>query len=251
MAEVDCDLNAPFIRNSLLAKNANIKNFNLFDYFIIRHVVNLNRTLAYQHELDINFLEATEFSKELVRFKFSPLFSDKFNDLSREPIFKKILEIKSIPDLAGLYKKKILSIDEIINIRNKKDATYFRKWYNEKGGNELDVMADLTASLPQSNRILNHLRFILPELIGFANNIIGLAVEIADNYFLDKFINKAWHPNFFLDNTLGSLIDKEIRKRQQGEKSSEIKMRFGSIGRNDKCPCGSGRKFKKCHGKST
>jgi len=27
--------------------------------------------------------------------------------------------------------------------------------------------------------------------------------------------------------------------------------RFSGVGRNDACPCGSGRKFKKCHGAST
>ena len=31
--------------------------------------------------------------------------------------------------------------------------------------------------------------------------------------------------------------------------NNNLKMFFFDIGRNDPCPCGSGLKFKKCHGK--
>jgi hypothetical protein len=34
--------------------------------------------------------------------------------------------------------------------------------------------------------------------------------------------------------------------RQRNLKASETAMRTGSVGRNDPCPCGSGKKFKKC-----
>jgi len=31
--------------------------------------------------------------------------------------------------------------------------------------------------------------------------------------------------------------------------TSSVSSAFGKVGRNDPCPCGSGKKFKKCHGK--
>jgi uncharacterized protein YecA (UPF0149 family) len=45
---------------------------------------------------------------------------------------------------------------------------------------------------------------------------------------------------------------------QQGRAPAELPQvlaereaaRFAGIGRNDPCPCGSGQKFKKCHGAS-
>jgi preprotein translocase subunit SecA len=40
---------------------------------------------------------------------------------------------------------------------------------------------------------------------------------------------------------------------QQSSKSSSNPTgdpKFDGIGRNDPCPCGSGKKFKKCHGKN-
>ena len=32
------------------------------------------------------------------------------------------------------------------------------------------------------------------------------------------------------------------------EEERELAARFATTGRNDPCPCGSGKKYKKCHG---
>jgi preprotein translocase subunit SecA len=32
--------------------------------------------------------------------------------------------------------------------------------------------------------------------------------------------------------------------------SADYEVRLTSTGRNDACPCGSGKKYKKCHGRS-
>jgi len=49
------------------------------------------------------------------------------------------------------------------------------------------------------------------------------------------------------------IIPQEQAKPQvsQVARAAELNMRpedFAKIGRNDPCPCGSGKKFKKCHG---
>ena len=47
-------------------------------------------------------------------------------------------------------------------------------------------------------------------------------------------------------------VEVTVRTRSTTETSgagSETKSAFGHVGRNDPCPCGSGKKFKKCHGK--
>ncbi len=40
----------------------------------------------------------------------------------------------------------------------------------------------------------------------------------------------------------------EKPQQQQEEKRTPIKREFPKVGRNDLCPCGSGKKYKKCHG---
>jgi preprotein translocase subunit SecA len=64
---------------------------------------------------------------------------------------------------------------------------------------------------------------------------------------------QAQHPNFAGEETAGSQEPQESQQ-QTGEPAEESKAqpfkRFGDkIGRNDPCPCGSGKKYKQCHGK--
>ncbi|MEE8127818.1 MAG: SEC-C metal-binding domain-containing protein, partial [Nitrospinaceae bacterium] len=56
--------------------------------------------------------------------------------------------------------------------------------------------------------------------------------------------------------SLESHQDKEVRKvmehRGEGpesQKPAPVKRDENKVGRNDPCPCGSGKKYKKCHGK--
>ena len=40
------------------------------------------------------------------------------------------------------------------------------------------------------------------------------------------------------------------RAGENGEAPKNQPVRVQKVGRNDPCPCGSGRKFKNCHGKN-
>jgi preprotein translocase subunit SecA len=46
--------------------------------------------------------------------------------------------------------------------------------------------------------------------------------------------------------------DQQAAMRQQGEggKPQPIRREQPKVGRNDPCPCGSGKKFKQCHGRA-
>jgi preprotein translocase subunit SecA len=39
-----------------------------------------------------------------------------------------------------------------------------------------------------------------------------------------------------------------VRRVSEGGTYTRDESEFGNVGRNDPCPCGSGKKFKKCHG---
>ena len=98
------------------------------------------------------------------------------------------------------------------------------------------------------SKLTNPLRFIGSNLIGLLGFIPGLAASAFDSFILDK-ISKGWHPNFFLDDVLKKEIDKCIDNYGNKRKIEKIKSTFSGVGRNDLCPCGSGKKIKKCHGK--
>ena len=46
-----------------------------------------------------------------------------------------------------------------------------------------------------------------------------------------------------------SLASASKRSDAGGEKKQEPIVNKDKVGRNDPCPCGSGKKYKKCHGK--
>ena len=49
-------------------------------------------------------------------------------------------------------------------------------------------------------------------------------------------------------------VDEESQRRTAAAATSSIGAQAGAfarVGRNDPCPCGSGKKFKQCHGKLT
>lgn len=84
--------------------------------------------------------------------------------------------------------------------------------------------------------------------IGLVSNITGIAASAFDSFILNRVAN-GWHPNFFLDDKIKASIDKCIKEKEKEEKQELLRQRFKGVGRNDPCPCGSGKKFKYCHGR--
>jgi len=66
------------------------------------------------------------------------------------------------------------------------------------------------------------------------------------NFFQNLFINlEDW-----IFNNFGKIISQENSVKPQLQiKQNSDKNGFKEVGRNDPCPCGSGKKYKKCHGK--
>ena len=98
-------------------------------------------------------------------------------------------------------------------------------------------------------RCLQPIRMLACNLIGIGGFLPGVAASAFDSYVLDKVL-KGWHPNFFLDNELKRIIDKCVEENNKANKDAFREQMFKGVGRNDPCPCGSGKKYKKCHGKN-
>lgn len=123
----------------------------------------------------------------------------------------------------------------------------FRHWYltthydSEKVHEVL-----LSKNIPQSI-LTKWLRFIIPNAIGIANAPVGIVAGAIDSFIIDKIVG-GWHPNIFLDDILKSEIDSRLKLHAEKTRRDSIKSRFPNVGRNDPCPCSSGKKFKRCCG---
>ncbi len=73
-------------------------------------------------------------------------------------------------------------------------------------------------------------------------------LSLGESFLIEKFVT-GWNPKLFLDNFLKERIDKKIKDYELKKSYDLAEKYFGKVGRNDPCPCGSGKKFKRCHGK--
>ncbi|MNK42089.1 hypothetical protein D3C87_607700 [compost metagenome] len=203
-----------------------------------------NRSLIYQKELDLTTL-STEFgTREILASKFGSYQAGQMTD--PVGLFQEIRSLKQLPDLTALYLNNVISIKTIVELRNSVDGRKFREWFESEDYNKAKVYKVLMSTPKRSIKgdLLKHIRWAIPTIIGVFNTPIGVAASFAESYLLGKLLS-GWHPNLFLDNIL--TVGLERHQREARLRDARLSA-AGRTGRNSPCPCGSGKKYKKCHG---
>lgn len=65
----------------------------------------------------------------------------------------------------------------------------------------------------------------------------------------DESMNSPAQQNILLRTPLSQESEENVVTHKISSKN-EVKSEFPQVGRNDLCPCGSGKKYKQCHGKN-
>ncbi len=158
---------------------------------------------------------------------------------------------KGFPNLGELFVNQVIGLDDILKLRDNFHGKIFRYWLQNTQYEEDLMRKEIMNSVQNilGSNASNMIRFGACSLVGIGGFVQGAIASSFDSFILEK-ISKGWHPNFFLDNKLKSMIDKCIASKEQAQKRELIQERFKGVGRNELCPCGSGKKFKKCHGKN-
>ncbi len=247
--ELSFDLANGLIKTELNLESCYTDQIKREELFKILRLMELNKTLVISSTVNTKNFIVDGAIKTLIPHKFSPLVKNNLIKNGVE-IFDNIVEEKGLPDLGELYIKKIITLDDILKIRENYQAKIFRYWFNEKDCNKAEIKKEIINSIPDTIRtkIISNVRWITTNVASLINPVAGLLASATDNYLFNK-IQKGWHPNMFLDNKLKAVIDKRLKENEAKTTSSMIKKRFPNIGRNDPCYCGSGKKFKRCHGR--
>ncbi len=246
--EVNKDIRSP---NSNFNSNFCRINPNGRREYFIPHLIRLqelNKTAVIAATLNIDNIKTDAAINELLLHKTTSVFSKSIH--CGTDVIQKIEQEKGFPDLGELFINNIINLEDILKLRDNFQNKIFRYWIKKLDSDELLVRKEIMNSVDNiiGSKLTNPLRFIGSNLIGLLGFIPGLAASAFDSFILDK-ISKGWHPNFFLDDVLKKEIDKCIDNYGNKRKIEKIKSTFSGVGRNDLCPCGSGKKFKKCHGK--
>lgn len=205
-----------------------------------------NKSLIYQNELKIKNLSTEPSIQKLVNIKIKPLFS--INQSEPIELFSRIIKDKNIPDLTNLYTENLISIEEIISIKNNFSGKKFRNWFNSSDYNQPEIYRQLLKGPKKTTNAMltRFIRWSFTNLIGIIDPISGIAASTVDSFVVNKILN-GWHPNFFLDDVLDDKIQSILKEQEKINRRKKIELKFGNkIRRNDECPCKSGLKYKKC-----
>ena len=185
---------------------------------------------------------------ELMNQKCVSIFAEKLKDGVSS--IQSILRKKGFPDLGDLFVNKVIDLEDILKLRSSLQGKLFRYWALKDEYDEAQMQQDIMNSVNNvlGTKLSNVVRFVACNALGLFSSVSGVVASAFDSFILSK-VAQGWHPDFFLDDSVKEKIDAKIREKEEEERKALIQERFKGVGRNDPCPCGSGKKFKKCHGK--
>lgn len=248
LKETQNDLkNEPFVTdNSILRKNK--RGLTEFHELNILRLHELNTVAVTAGLLSADALKTDGEINELMNRKCASVFREKMKDGVSS--IQSILHKKGFPDLGELFYNHVIDLDDILKLRNSLQGKFFRYWAMKDAYDEAEMQKDIMNSVHTllGSKISGAIRFVACSAIGLFGSLPGIAASAIDSFILNRIL-QGWHPNFFLDDKMKERIDECINEKEKEEQKALLRERFKDVGRNDPCPCGSGKKFKWCHGK--
>lgn len=223
-----------------------IEDIQPADVIKILRIAAITRALILQNQLGVDSLVQDGFVKQYLSTKLGA-FSDLVGNDSIA-LFSTINALKGIPDIYTLYKHGTVTMEDIIACRDAFSGGLFRKWYASTDYDVQKVLQALTNRNTKESQLMKLARLIYPNVLGLIGPITGMAFSAIDSYIVNKLVG-GWNPSLFLDDIYKQKIDQRVAMHELAEQRRQIVKRFGNVGRNEPCPCQSGKKFKNCHGK--
>ena len=239
--------NEPFVTaNEILRKN----KWGQTEYhqLNILRLHELNTVVVTAGLLGANALKTDGEISVLMGKKCASVFDDNLKD--GVTAIQSILHKKGFLDLGELFYNQVIDLEDILKLRNSLQGKLFRYWAMNDEYDEAQMQMDIMNSVHTvlGAKLSGAIRFVACSALGLVSSIPGIAASAIDSFILNKILN-GWHPNFFLDDKVKERIDKCIQEKEDDAKKALLLERFKGVGRNEPCPCGSGKKFKQCHGK--
>lgn len=247
--ETTLDLHNQQLLNQFKLENLTYGKLADADFPKLLRLQELNKTAVLASMVGIDSIKTDAEISTVLTLKSISEFSHEYG--KGVDALNKIEYDKGFPNLGKLFVDNVIGLNEILKLRESFQGKIFRYWaqnskYEEK------LMRQEVMNLVHNvlgNSISNTIRMFACNLVGLAGFLPGVISSSIDSFILGKVAN-GWHPNFFLDDKVKSLIDKCIMANEEDRKRELAQSCFKGVGRNDLCPCGSGNKFKKCHGKN-
>lgn len=226
--------------------NGNLE-YNMISKLRLHH---LNTLVCISAEKGFDALKTDGAIRSIMEKKISSIIKPEIA-LDGVDAIRCITQQKGFPDIGPLLRYGILDLGDLLRLRETFNGKMFRYWAKMDNYEEEQMRRDIMNSVHNvlGTKMSQVVRTLSCSLIGITGFLPSVVSSAFDSFVLGKVAN-GWHPNFFLDNNLKAVIDKNVSAENERMKQMELESRFKGVGRNDPCPCGSGKKFKNCHGKN-
>jgi len=242
------DISNPNITGTKFIKSTNLNSVYNQDIIKILSIAHTNRALILGGEIEIKNIKLDQQAKQIVNSKFGPTFLKKiFRGMNKVDVFEEINNLKGLPNLGFLYISNIISLNDILTIRNSIDGKVFRIWYESQEYSKEETLKHVLNSVDNrlQNIITKHIRWFIPVVASVINPIGGVTASYANSFIVEKMLS-GYHPNLFLDKVLRKNITRKEIQHRKKLTGQTIRKRKAKIGRNEPCICGSGKKYKRC-----
>lgn len=221
--------------------------YNMISKLRLHH---LNTLMCISAEKGFDALKTDGAIRSIMEKKISSIIKPEIA-LDGVDAIRCITQQKGFPDIGPLLRYGILDLGDLLRLRETFNGKMFRYWAKMDNYEEEQMRRDIMNSVHNvlGTKMSQVVRILSCSLIGITGFLPSVVSSAFDSFVMGKVAN-GWHPNFFLDDKLKALIDKKVSAENERMKQMEIESRFKGVGRNDPCPCGSGKKFKNCHGKN-
>ena len=247
--EVIYDINNNNLSKKLDILSTDLSNIEEIDIYKLLRLADINMNLIYASNFNTSNILIDGQAKNVLNYKFSPVIKSLDGVIDSTEVFSQITKQKGLPSLHTLFLNGTITLEDILDIRNNIDGKLFRKWFEDVNYSYDETLKALLnkPKLKMNEKLVKVTRTFLPDIVGLLNPVAGVASSVIDSYIIDKII-KGWHPSVFLDEKLKTHIDRKIEVYDRSQRKKRMEKLFPGVTRNDPCPCGSGKKYKKCCG---
>ncbi|MDF2988291.1 MAG: hypothetical protein K0R50_3801 [Eubacterium sp.] len=228
-----------------------------YNQFLYNRLAYLNLYLSIGNKLKIIDVSLPDEIQTLLDAKIGAYIKSPNNNILEG--YTKIIENSGILDIPSLVTKNILSFNDIFEIRKSKRSIDFRKWLENASRsfetrdmvemyNQANSFGDVLKVSREKNYVKT-LKFAIPSVIGFIPIVGGyISTGIGTKMYISDMINNNYKPKIFVEKYLKKFTDHKMIEYKIKSENDYLMKVHGKIYSNDRCPCGSGKKYKKCHG---
>jgi preprotein translocase subunit SecA len=221
------------IQNSLITRSLETAQTKIegFNFDARKHVLEFDNVLNYQRKIVYERRRKILFSKKEELEEYVISISQ---DLSEEEKTKISDNLKNMSDDAFVVsvRRLILQAIDMFWIDHLEMMDYMRSSVNLRAYGQRDPLVEYKRE---------GLRLFKETEMATQQEILKLFPNIASNLYFEeqKKLKEVHDQASIIGSRDGGVVSQGTVRNDQGEK----------VGRNDVCPCGSGKKYKQCHGK--